>query len=329
MELTDLHLVHVPKNGASDSGKPLPASDRVLVLETCLRRVAITASASDAARLGRYGELLQGVAAYQFALELAAGLKSAVVGESEILGQLRSAWSAVEGRSSRLAIELSPLMQRLFADVKEVRELYLRGAGGQSYGSLLRKVLQLTGSGPTLLVGAGQLAGSILPYLQGSELWIWNRSAERARELSTTHARGRRPPVQILASTAEAELIAWTCAETVIVCIPEDPQRDAARVAAWRGQARPGAQIAHLGLLCAKNTVWEHLPNLVTLGSLIESDRAHTQLRSERVLLARRFCAERARLRSLGRSVSIAHGWEDLALFQGLIETRSEATLSV
>jgi glutamyl-tRNA reductase len=155
MELADLHLLHMPKHGAIASGaQPFSASGRALVLDTCLRRVAVTASGAEAARLSRFGELLQGVAAYQFLLELAAGLKSAVVGESEILGQLRSAWSAVEGSSSRLAEELSPVMQRLFADVKEVRERYLRGAGGQSYGSLLRKILHSTASGPTLLVGA-------------------------------------------------------------------------------------------------------------------------------------------------------------------------------
>jgi hypothetical protein len=330
MELADLHLLHMPKHGAIACGaQPFSASGRALVLDTCLRRVAVTASGPEAARLSRFGELLQGVAAYQFLLELAAGLKSAVVGESEILGQLRSAWSAVEGSSSRLAEELSPVMQRLFADVKEVRERYLRGAGGQSYGSLLRKILHSTASGPTLLVGAGQLAASIVPYLPGSQVWIWNRSVERAREVCVSHARGRVPPVQVLEPTLEAELAAWRSAETVIVCVPEDPERDAARIAAWRAQARPNAQIAHLGLLSAKNTVWEQLPELLTLESLIACDRAHVQLRSERVLLARRFCAERARLRDLGRSVSIAHGWEDLALFQGLIEIRAEATLSV
>ena len=37
--------------------------------------------------------------------------------------------------------------------------------------------------------------------------------------------------------------------------------------------------------------------------------------RSEQVTQARRACAERAKLRALGSSLSIAHGWEDLAAF--------------
>jgi hypothetical protein len=329
MELSDLYLLHVPKQRASGAGGELfPASDRALVLDTCLRRVAVTASAAEAARLRRYGEVFQGVAAYQFLLELAAGLKSTVIGESEILGQLRAAWSAVESSSSRLATELLPFIQRLFADVKELRERYLRGAGGQSYGSLLRKVLRQSGSGPTLLVGAGQLAASVLPYLQGSELWIWNRSADHARDLCAGHVRGGGPPVRILTATPEAELAAWGRAETIVLCIPEDPQRDAARIAAWRGRVPGEARVAHLGLLCARHTAWEQVPNLVTLESLMTCDRAHLKLRTERVALARKFCAERAQLRDLGRSLSIAHGWEDLAQFQGPLEQRCEATLS-
>ena len=329
MELTELRLLHVPKNGVPDArALPFPTSDRALTVDTCQRRIAVAASGRHTAGWSEIGEVFQGVAAYQFLLELAAGLKSAIAGEGEILGQLRHAWNVLESGPSEVAVELSPLMQRVLADAKEVRERYLRGAGGQSYGSLLRKVLKPRTSGSTLLIGAGQLASAILPYLAGQEILIWNRSAERGRALSAARVRSDgQPSVRILEPTLDAELAAWRSAETVIVCVPEDSERDELRVAAWRQNVWPNGQLVHLGLLCAKSTVWESLGDLMTLESLHACDLIQIRLRSERLALARRFCAERARLRHLGRSVSIAHGWEDLALFQGLIETRADATL--
>ncbi len=57
-------------------------------------------------------------------------------------------------------------MQRLLQDTKEIRSEYVVGLGSATYGSLVRRLLGGPGSGPTLLLGAGQLAETVLPYLE-------------------------------------------------------------------------------------------------------------------------------------------------------------------
>ena len=141
----------------------------------------------------------------------ACGLESKLVAETEIFGQIKQAWRDFSERGSPLARQLSPWMQLLFQDAKEIRAQYLGSLGSASYGSQVRRLLgEEAGVGPTLLIGAGQLAQSVAPWLTGSELWLWNRTAERAQELARELAK-RNPerPVRVIEGGAEAELAAW------------------------------------------------------------------------------------------------------------------------
>jgi glutamyl-tRNA reductase len=327
VELRDLHVLHW--RGTRLAGAPAPAAQAGLdwfPIDTCQRRVAVLGS-SAAAGLARQEfpadgglEVFEGADAYAFLLRFAGGLESKLVAETEIFGQIKQAWREFSERGSALARQLSPWVQLLFQDAKAVRGQYLRNLGSASYGSQTRRLLgDEAHGGPTLLIGAGQLAQSVAPWLTGSELWLWNRTGERAFELSRELAK-REParPVRVIEATREAELAAWRAARNVIVCIPGDAARDAARVAAWRERIDRSGRVIHLGLGADGAAPWNELPELVSLGALFEMLQAQSELRRRQFERARRACLEKALLRSLGVNASHTHSWEDLAAFDSL-----------
>ncbi|HLK70361.1 MAG TPA: hypothetical protein VKT19_00275 [Steroidobacteraceae bacterium] len=303
----------------------------VFLIDTCQRRVAVlTGSAARAAALREFPddgavESFSGSQAYAFLLRFACGLESKLVAETEIFGQIKQAWRSFSERGSALARALSPWVQLLFQDAKAIRAQYLGHLGSTSYGSQVRRLLGDEPShGATLLIGAGQLAQSVAPWLTGTELWLYNRTAERAIELSRELAkRDPQRPVRVLPPGLEAELAAWRQAQHVVVCIPGDAELDVARVTARRaylsaqGTAGPG-RVIHLGLGAAPLAPWDELPGVVSLGSLFDMLRSHSQQRARALLRARQACEEKAVLRSLGASGSHPHSWEDLAAFQYL-----------
>lgn len=324
MDLSSLRVLHRP-NRASDcafDGAVIPSGE-CFALETCLRRVVVTTDRQSYGTAGFAGfpdgtsECLAGAAAYCFLLELAAGLKSALLGESEIFAQVKCAWSAAEEHQGQTIAELRPWMQAVIADAKEVREQFLRGTGGQSYGSLLRQITGDAVDGPVLLLGAGKLAASIIPYLPpGAPIMLWNRTPARSRALLESVREGARARIEMLAPDLAAELQGWGKAALVVVCVPADVTRDALRVQAVLRRAparRP--RVAHLGIREAAGLPWSALRESITLESLFALDRRQAALRTQRTLQARRWCLSRSRLRSLDRCVSVAHGWEDLAGF--------------
>jgi glutamyl-tRNA reductase len=295
-------------------------------IDTCQRRVAVCNGAETLA-LARQEfphdgalETFEGAEAYAFLLRFAAGLESKLVAETEIFGQIKTAWQQFLERHSPLGCHLSAWMQRLFQDAKEIRSQHLSKLGSASYGSQARRLLgDQAAGGPTLLVGAGQLAQSVAPWLPGSELWIWNRSRDRAVELARELAkRDPNRPVRVIDAGSEAELAAWRAARNVIVCVPADAAHDTARVAAWNQRSDRAGRVIHLGLGAAGGAPWNALAELVSLGALFEMLQTQSEQRRRHIERAGRACQEKAMLRSLGANSSHPHSWEDLAAFDSL-----------
>lgn len=265
-------------------------------------------------------ETFEGADAYAFLLRFACGLESKLVAETEIFGQIKQAWREFSERGSPLARQLSPWIQLLFQDAKAVRAQYLAKLGSASYGSQVRRLLgDDARTGPTLLIGAGQLAQSVAPWLTGSQLWLWNRTSARAMELSRELAkRDAARPVRVIEGGSHEELAAWRGARNVIVCIPVDESLDEARVAAWNERSDRAGRVVHLGLGIDGAKPWSALPQLLSLGALFEMLQAQSELRRRQIERARRACLEKALLRSLGANSSHPHSWEDLAAFHSL-----------
>jgi hypothetical protein len=297
-------------------------------ISTCLREVRVAAlpgdlhpSAADCAAEGF--ERLRGVDAYRFMLLLACGLESEIAGETEILGQIKDAWREHESADAHSAPALRPWMQRLLQDTKEIRSEFVTGLGSATYGSLVRRLLGTDSTGPTLLLGAGQLAEAVLPYLDSGKVLLWNRHGDRARELLAKQRAAAAQRIQVVEDNVDAELVAWKEARNVVICIPADPARDRLRARAWQQQLAHGneGRVLHLGIESAAGTAWEGIAGLSTLRDLFALRDTHASQREALLARARRACADKAQLARLddadgSRPGSANHGWEDLAVFQ-------------
>ena len=314
-------LIALNRKVAGDASPLLPDA---CVVSTCLREVRIAVlppesqpAAMEAAAAGY--ELFCGAAAYRFLLQLSCGLMSEIAGETEIFGQIKQAWRDYEATQAAAVRELRPWMQRLLQDTKEVRSEHVVGLGSATYGSLVRRLLGGTLPGPTLLVGAGQLAETILPFLDTGEVLLWNRSAERAKAMLGRARAAQSARVQLLPPTIEAENAAWRSARDVVLCIPADAARDAQRAQLWRAQSREG-RVLHLGIDTAAGSAWQ-LPEIATLRDLFGLRDTQAAQREALLARARKACSDKAQLARLddadgSRVGSSNHGWEDLAVFQ-------------
>lgn len=322
-DLLVLNRRHAASAGTATHADAGPLGEACAV-RTCLREVLIgtraSLNAAGAAQLADY-EQFSGAEAYGFLLRLACGLESEIAGETEILGQIKQAWRDHERDHPLAARRIRQWMQRLLQETKDIRSEHVINLGSATYGSLARRLLGGRTDGVTLLVGAGQLAATVLPYLPGETLRVWNRTASRALDLlaeQRASATDRR--VSVLPATEQAELEAWHDAHDVVLCVPADPVRDAARVTAWKQRRTTGGRVLHLGILSATGTAWEGVDPLVTLGELFALRDAQAEQRDALLARARRACFEKAQLARLDdadgtRPGSSSHGWEDLAAF--------------
>jgi hypothetical protein len=312
------------KLGEAPSAPLLP---KAFTLATCLREVRIamlrlneqpTRAAAEAAGYERY----TGAAAYEFLLRLASGLESQIAGETEIFGQIKQAWREFEAADLKATVALRPWMQRLLQDTKQIRSDHVVGLGSATYGSLVRRLLENELPGPTLLIGAGQLADTVLPFLDSGEVMVWNRSRERTEAMLARQRAGRTAGrVHLLDASSEAERAGWLRARDVILCIPADAQRDAERIGWWRSRPAGQGRVLHLGLDGAAGTAWAGLGGLSTLRDLFELRDNQASQRELALARARRACRDKAQLARLddadgSRAGSSNHGWEDLGVFE-------------
>lgn len=177
----DLILVHQKTPGE------IPAkflNQDWFTLSTCLRKIAVGPSSqlNDDLIDTEQFEIFEGANAYRFMLEVICGLKSPLVGETEIFGQFKTAATQYEAVASIGSAPLRRFLRALNEDAKRVRDLHLKDLGSQSYGSLVRR--ELKGIKQVHIIGAGQLTRDILPWLgkDGAVVHVHARDAKRAEK---------------------------------------------------------------------------------------------------------------------------------------------------
>lgn len=134
---------------------------------------------------------LDGEAMVRHLFRLTSGLESMVVGESQILGQVKDAFRLATGHAQSTPM-LSRLFHKAFEAAKRTRSQYLLSAVPLSAGATaVDLVAQSAPSGwlecPTLVVGAGQMAETIVERLQtvgATDIRLYNRSRERAERFA-------------------------------------------------------------------------------------------------------------------------------------------------
>lgn len=123
-------------------------------------------------------------------MRVAAGLDSMVLGEPQILGQLKSAYAVAE-KAGTLSSGLHQVFQHCFASAKRVRSETAIGQNPVSVAyaavSLARQIFADLANKTVLLIGAGDTIALVGRHLreQGiGRILIANRTAERAEELA-------------------------------------------------------------------------------------------------------------------------------------------------
>jgi glutamyl-tRNA reductase len=131
-----------------------------------------------------------GSVAMQHVMRVASSLDSLVVGEPQILGQMKDAYRAAVEAGTCGPI-LSRLFQRAFAAAKRVRNETAVAERPISVArvavDLARQIFEGFGDKAALLVGAGEMIELALQALRGEGLVavrVANRTAENARELA-------------------------------------------------------------------------------------------------------------------------------------------------
>lgn len=174
-----------------------------VLLSTCNRveiygaaRDGILAAAACSMHLQQHAGIeadfyrLDGVDAARHLIRVAAGLDSMVVGETEILGQVKDAY-ALAWRTGVTGPVLNRLFQQAFRGAKQVRTETGITRGAVSVGSaachLAARVLGPLSERRVLLLGAGEAGGVVARSLRARgvrDLAIVNRSPSRAADLA-------------------------------------------------------------------------------------------------------------------------------------------------
>ena len=122
---------------------------------------------------------------------VASGLDSMVLGEPQILGQMKQAARVAE-EAGTLGTLLNKLFQRTFAVAKEVRSTTAIGANIVSMSAasvhLAARIFENLTDQKVLFVGAGEMIGLCAAHFAGEKparLTIANRTVERAEALAT------------------------------------------------------------------------------------------------------------------------------------------------
>lgn len=181
----DLVLVHQKTSGTVPSAHligQIPADQTWFFLPTCLRQIAVGPIGQLNTELLNQDqvEVFEGAQAYRFMLEVICGLKSPLVGETEIFGQFKTAATQFEALANIGSATIRKFLRALTEDAKRVRELHLKDLGSQSYGSLVRRELKSVKQ--VHIIGAGQLTREILPWLgkDGAVVHVHARDEKRA-----------------------------------------------------------------------------------------------------------------------------------------------------
>ncbi|MEN9423595.1 MAG: hypothetical protein RL122_978 [Pseudomonadota bacterium] len=145
------------------------------------------------AQLQPYLQIHEHDAAVRHTLRVACGLDSLVLGEPQILGQLKTALQAASD-SATTGNQLNRLMQHAFSTAKRVRTQTSIGANPVSVAfaavSLAKQIFSKLEKQTALLIGAGEtieLVGKHLATNHIGKIIVANRSVDKAQKLAAEY----------------------------------------------------------------------------------------------------------------------------------------------
>lgn len=144
-------------------------------------------------KLARHTYSIEGVAAVEHLFRVSSSLESLVVGEPQILGQVKEAFGG-SCDAGTVGTELRALFDRAFRTAKRVRTETQVAAGAISVSwvavELARRIFERLDKCSVMVIGAGEMAELAAQNLEengASNVYIANRSYERAVKLADAH----------------------------------------------------------------------------------------------------------------------------------------------
>ncbi|MEE7567372.1 glutamyl-tRNA reductase, partial [Xanthomonas sp. Kuri4-3] len=208
---------------ALESLRALPDVNEAALLSTC-NRTELYAIAGDARALvgwldaqapglGDYLYQHHDAAAVRHLFRVATGLDSMVLGEPQILGQVKDAWAVARAHGA-LGNRLDRLFQQTFSVAKRARTDTRVGANPVSVASTAVRLAQESfarlNESTVLLVGAGEtieLAAKHLSEGRVRRLLIANRTLAHAQALASRHGGYALPLDELERHLAEADVV--------------------------------------------------------------------------------------------------------------------------
>lgn len=138
---------------------------------TCLREIHFL----PGDRIPLEAAALTDADAYALLLEVVCGLRSPLIGETEVQAQFKEFLASMSAQEHRW---LKRLGQRVLGDAKRIRHKHLQGFGAHSYGLLAAR--HLTGR-RVAVVGTGALAAQVVVAVPPAAIVdVWGRTGGRA-----------------------------------------------------------------------------------------------------------------------------------------------------
>ena len=226
-------LREIAGNGRLDEALLISTCNRVELYATSANPIAASRVAKEvlASRLPaatRDDVLYQerGVDVVRHVFRVASSLDSLVVGEPQILGQVKEAFDAAKGAGT-MGTLLGRCFTQAFATAKRVRSETGIAEGTVSVSSiaceLAKKIFGNLEGRRTLLLGAGEMGESAARSLRqtGTNLHVINRSEDRARTLAEACG-GRAVPYERLSTElADADVVIASTASPKFILTPE------------------------------------------------------------------------------------------------------------
>jgi glutamyl-tRNA reductase len=181
--------------------------------DTDIRNFLYTQFGIDRSELGPHIYEHRDQQAVRHLFRVASSLDSMVVGEPQILGQVKEAFAAARAAGT-VSGQLDHLLQSAFAAAKKVRTETAIGSNSVSIASvaveLARKIFGSLNGRTVFLVGAGKMSELAARHLiqQGAgAILVTNRTMERARQLAEPFNGRVIPFDKLYETTTEADIV--------------------------------------------------------------------------------------------------------------------------
>jgi glutamyl-tRNA reductase len=222
----------------------------VLLLQTCNRVEILVLGTGEAldgflASTGRTGfRVLEGTGALRHLLDLAAGIDSMIVGEDQILGQMKAALARAKeaGASTNL---LETCIEKAIHVGIQVRRRTNINRGAVSIGSaavqLAENLLGGLADKHILVIGSGEMGMLVAQALSArglSAIYVANRTYERAVTLAGKIG-GRAVNMKDLYHYIQLSDVVISCTAAPHPVIHEAPLREAMKERCWPHEERP------------------------------------------------------------------------------------------